>query len=192
MNPGRRTIWLWSLLLIVLAAQGCSTKVGVFYRDIFDKKELSSEAKESEETYILKVPFLKQTREDCCGLTVLAMVARYWREDQDQVELLATACPEKGFSGKDLLALAVAQGFKGLIYKGSLPDLFKHLTATRPLIVLLDRYGLLHYVVVVGYAQDGRIALHDPAEGPVVYDIQFFLDLWKRAKYFTLLIVPKE
>lgn len=192
MIPGLLRIILLTTLTGLLLT-GCSTKMGMFYRDIFDKSELEEEAKQAEDTYILKVPFIKQENETCCGAASLAMNIQYWTEDPESVAFLkGIECPEKGFKGKELMAMAVAKGFKAVIYKGGLPDLFKHLTATRPVMVMLKRYGALHYVVVVGYSQDGRIIINDPLKGQVVYDNEFFMDLWKGARYFSMLVVPKE
>ena len=86
----------------------------------------------------------------------------------------------------------MAQGFKALVYQGSLPDLIKHVTATRPIIVIIDNLGALHYVVVTGFSQKGELIINDPLSGRKVYKKKFFTDLWERAGYFALMVVPKD
>ncbi|MBW1712501.1 MAG: C39 family peptidase [Deltaproteobacteria bacterium] len=184
---------LLALTVLGLLTQGCATPVGVLYREAFDKRSLEQKDIDSEETYILEVPQVKQAADNCCGLAALAMVVHYWREKPESIEFVKEhQCPPEGFTGQELVRIAVSQGFKALVYKGSLPDLFKHLSATRPVIVILQRYGGLHYVVVVGHSQEGGLIVNDPAKGQIIYEIGYFMESWKKAKYFSMMVVPRS
>ena len=187
-----RFIILVALAALMLLSQGCATNAVNLFRGIIDKRSLTKKDIESPHTYILPVPFIRQPSEQCCGQAALAMVLLYWQEQPETIRFFKEQeCPEEGFSGKQLVDMAVARNFKALVYRGSEKDLLKHVTATRPIIVIINDIGALHYVVVTGYGANGDFILNDPLSGRKVYKRKFFLNLWKRAGYFALMAVPK-
>ena len=191
--PGTRVIVVGVLLLIVLLNQGCATNAVNLFRGITNKRSLTKKDIESPDTYILTVPFIKQQSENCCGQAALAMVLLYWTDRPETVGFLKQhECPKEGFSGKQMVDMAVSQGFKAMVYQGSLADLVKHISATRPIIVIIDNIGALHYVVVTGFSKKGEFIINDPLSGRKVYKQDFFVDLWARAGYFALMAVPRD
>ncbi len=189
-----KIIILLTLALTVFLVQGCAATNAInLFRGVVNKRSLTKADIESPDTYILPVPFIKQPSEKCCGQAALAMVLLYWRENPDTVSFIKEhPCPKTGFTGKQMVEMAVAQGFKALVYRGSLPDLIKHVSATRPIIVVIDNLGAYHYVVVTGFSQKDEFMINDPMKGRVVYKKKFFMDLWERAGYFALMAVPKD
>ena len=193
MRPPRKTILFVALLATVFLCQGCATNAINLFRGVVNKRSLTKQDIESPDTYILPVPFIKQPAEKCCGQAALAMVLLYWKENPDTVSFIKEhPCPETGFTGRQMVDMAVAQGFKALVYKGGLPDLIKHVSATRPIIVIIDNLGAFHYVVVTGFSQNEELMINDPMKGRVVYKKKFFMDLWERAGFFALMIVPGD
>ena len=193
MKSAGKIILAAALAATLFLNQGCTTTAVNFFRGVVNKRSLTTEDIQSPDTYILPVPFISQPSEQCCGQAALAMVLLYWREKPETIRFIKEhECPKTGFTGKQMVEMAVERGFKALVYKGSLPDLLKHVTATRPIIVIIDNLGALHYVVVTGFSKNGELIINDPLKGRVVYKEKFFLDLWERAKYFALMIVPKN
>lgn len=169
---------------------------------------VSSDYAKSKNTYILKVPFIEQEREGCCGLHCLAMVLSYWRDNITAVDsIYQLNCPKNGFSGAELRDMAYMNGFHAYIFKGDLSNLYHHLNATRPLIIMLGEKGILelagsfldfgnhdklHYTIVTGYAKARkRIILMDPSRGLISISENDFSAAWERAHRFAMLIVPK-
>ena len=187
--------WGLLLLLVLLAglAGGCATPMGLAYNELFVNTKLSEEDLHGEKTYVLKVPLVKQKSGACCGLAALAMVMDYWTEKPVYAKKFEEMdCPPKGFTGAALKAISKTNGFEAVTYQGSLPDLFKHLTATRPLIVMLKTYTARHYVVVIGHSDEGRLVINDPIKGTIFFGMEDFLSRWKGANRFTMLVVQKS
>lgn len=194
-KPGLRAGWFPAVLIVLamLFNQGCAGNAVNLLRGITNKRSLTKKDIQSPDTHILAVPFIKQQSENCCGQAALAMVLLYWTDRPETVEFIKKhTCPKDGFSGKQLVEIAVAQGFKAMVYKGGLPDLVKHLSATRPVIVMINYGGALHYVVVTGFSKKGEFIINDPLTGRKVYKQDFFVDLWERAGYFALMAVPRD
>lgn len=178
------------MFLFIVSMGSC-----VSIRSILFYKRVTQKYAESDRTYILKVPFIRQDDQSCCGRFSLAMVIGYWTGNVDLASEFAKfgICPINGFSGGELKNLAISKGFKAILFTGETSDIFKHLKATRPIIVLTGKEGTRHYVVVNGYSEiDKHIIFIDPDKGMLFQDIEEFYELWTQANRFALLIIPSE
>ncbi|MBI5845281.1 MAG: C39 family peptidase [Deltaproteobacteria bacterium] len=155
--------------------------------------QVSAEYEKGGETYILDVPVRLQEKGPCCGSACLGMVMAYWGLSPEAVSaLLASPCPREGFSGEELCGVAASVGYSARVYSSRIDDLFGHLSATRPVIVMMGEEGRRHFAVAVGYSKDrSRIILNDPAHGRVWLDSEDFADRWRKAANFALLAVPQ-
>lgn len=94
----------------------------------------------------------------------------------------------------DMGLYAEKKGLKAIQYAGSLEDLKRNIDSNDPLIVLVD-YGFWvyqknHFMVVVGYSENGLIA-NSEKEQHKVFPLGSFLKSWERTKFWTLRITPK-
>jgi ABC-type bacteriocin/lantibiotic exporter with double-glycine peptidase domain len=142
----------------------------------------------------LAVPFVPQQK-DTCGAASLAMVLRYWQVEISHDEIAsALGDPElRGIRGSRLEAFARERGLTAIAYAGDLAQLREYVSKGRPLIVAWklgrDRY---HDVVVVGFAENGRVLVHDPAAGAGrAVEVRAFEERWAAAGHWTLLVLPK-
>jgi len=142
----------------------------------------------------LAVPFVPQAQ-DTCGAASLAMVLRYWGVPADPDALAASAhdAGERGALGSRLVEVARDLGVFAIAYEGDLAQLKSSLQEGRPIIVALgDSSRLRHDVVVVGF-EDGRVLVHDPAEGR---DRRMregeFERRWNAAARWSLLVLPRR
>jgi ABC-type bacteriocin/lantibiotic exporter with double-glycine peptidase domain len=141
---------------------------------------------------LLPVPFVPQPK-DGCAAAALAMVMRHWGAAGDAGGIARDLRePElRGIRGSRLEEFARQRGFTALAYKGDLEHLAGSLAKGRPLIVAWGRDAGAHDVVVVG-AEPGAIVVHDPALGAYRrVEASEFERRWRRAGFWTLLVLPK-
>jgi|GEM_PF-3695310 len=192
MKLTRLSVFILLLILPVLSA-GCETGLGGLFKDKPGPAPKEAEAAAGEEVYLLRVDQISRDRETCSGLAALAMVIQFWSQDQESARFIeGLECPEKGSDPQELSRMAVGQGFRSLTYRGGLPDLFRQLTAGRPLIVAFRGGEGLKFLVLSGYYQDGRLVANDPLKGRRVYPIQDFMELWQETDYSTVAVSPKS
>ena len=171
------------VLLLLCIVSGCSG---------LPVNKVTTEYLHSDKTYILNVPFIKQKSKNCCGLVCLSMVIEYWTENPEMTEFAQQLrCPKRGFSGEELRQMAEKQGFRAVIYKGNVADLYQHLEATRPIIVFLRNDHSSYSFIVCGRTQNEEIVLVHPAEGYVFIKIQDFQKAWKGSERFSMLVIPE-
>ena len=141
---------------------------------------------------LLDVPFLPQS-ESLCGGAAAAMVMRYWGASNVYADTFADLVDPSagGIRADDLLRALRARGWGAQSFRGDSASVQQALQARRPAIVLIqDRPGRFHYVVVVGWST-GRVVAHDPARAPFrVIDERAFTDAWKQADFWTLVLDP--
>ena len=80
--------------------------------------------------------------------------------------------------------------FEGTLDR-SATGLYTHVDRGRPLLVLNEIGGAMHYVLVIGYdphADD--LVLFDPIRGRVLVPASSFAREWEPARRFTVLAVP--
>ena len=141
----------------------------------------------------LTVPYVRQTKA-LCGGAAAAMVFRYWGDahaDPNQFAPLLDRAA--GGLATGVLAKAIEdRGWRVVRFTGSIESVADLLRDGRPVIVLLkERNGRFHYVVVVGTADTGSVVVHDPARGPSrSLSIRQFLNAWKPAGFWALLVLP--
>ena len=93
------------------------------------------------------------------------MVAHYW-VIETSMPLISRRCIHdraQGIRVDDLIHAVERRGWSAWAFPGDPALVTQHLRQHRPLIVLIeDRPGRLHYVVVVAW-DDGGVVVHDPA-----------------------------
>ncbi|MGE0450647.1 MAG: C39 family peptidase [Vicinamibacterales bacterium] len=140
----------------------------------------------------LDVPYLPQT-EALCGGAAAAMLFRYWGERHADVQQFAPLVDRRagGIADEDLIAAIRARHWRATRIDGSIERLRSELAAGRPPMLLLeDRPGRYHYVVVVS-ADDRDVFVHDPAWGPSRrLSLDALQRAWKPSGFWTLQVVP--
>lgn len=168
------------------------------------------------ESKVVNVKFEQQLSQLSCGLAVLVSVSRYWEIELDQMTLLhryPPASEREGYSIGELKRIATESGSQAFGVAGDINFLQKHLTLGRPIIVPLEKklkvmrwveslpligsiYRALmdaaaptynHYVVVIGYRDDG-LWIMDPDDGIVLVSTDEFIRMWKPLKQAALLV----
>ena len=154
----------------------------------------------------LDVPFVKQEK-DGCGAASIAMVMRYWLNQQGRVSGKNTDAAQiqrslyssqaRGIYATDLQHYLQQEGFRTFAFQGEWEDLRQHLEKGRPLIVALKPAGRdvsLHYVVVTGLDWDqALVMINDPAERKLLKEHRSsFEKKWNAAGNWTLLAVPQQ
>ncbi|RJQ38809.1 MAG: peptidase C39 family protein [Nitrospiraceae bacterium] len=144
---------------------------------------------------IANVPFYAQ--EDYqCGPASLAGVMNYWKIDVTP-EDIAKEIYSKSAKGTLNIDMVIYPQKKGLLaeqYSGNIQDLKKNIDSGYPLLVFVD-YGFWvyesgHFMVVVGYNEDGVIVNSGKDKGKFISE-EDFLKTWEKTKFWTLLIRKK-
>ncbi|MBI5050898.1 MAG: peptidase C39 family protein [Nitrospirae bacterium] len=144
---------------------------------------------------ISNIPFYAQ--EDYqCGPASLAGVMNYWKIDVTP-DSIAKEIYSKSAKGTLNIDMVIYPQRKGLIaeqYSGNMQDLKKNIDSDYPLIVLVD-YGFWavqtnHFMVVVGYNEDGVIVNSGKDKGKFIPEGDF-MKTWEKTKFWTLLIKRK-
>jgi hypothetical protein len=142
--------------------------------------------------HLLDVPYLPQS-ELLCGGAAIAMVMRYWGTPDVYAETFADLVDPAagGIHGSDLLEALRSRGWTAESFRGDSAAVQEQLRRGRPVIVLIeDRPGRYHYVVVVGWSS-GRVIVHDPARAPFrVLDEKAFDLSWAKSDRWTVAPVP--
>ena len=149
-------------------------------------------AADSQPLTILDVPFIAQS-ELLCGGAAAAMVMRYWGERGiDAESFSALVDVEAGGIRTEALASDIrTRRWRAVEAAGTADALSRELQQRRPVIVLLqDRPGTFHYVVVVARSADG-VVFHDPARAPFrVASAADFDRRWSAAGRWLLVVTP--
>ena len=141
---------------------------------------------------LLDVPFLPQS-ESLCGGAAAAMVMRYWGATGVYADTFADLVDPAagGIHADDLLRALRTRGWRAESFAGDSASVQSALHARSPAIVLVeDRPGRFHYVVIVGWSA-GRVIVHDPARAPFrVLDERAFTRAWKASGFWTVVPEP--
>lgn len=142
--------------------------------------------------HLLDVPYLPQS-ESLCGGAAIAMVMRYWGEQNVYAETFSNLVDHAadGIHGADLLNALRSRGWNASSFRGDPAQVKVSLESRRPVVALIeDRPGRFHYVVIVGWSP-GHVVAHDPARGPFrITDEKAFLESWKATDYWSLTASP--
>ncbi|PMP76411.1 MAG: peptidase C39 [Sulfurihydrogenibium sp.] len=108
----------------------------------------------------LDVPFVKQ-RTDFCGPASLSSVMAYFGDkvDQDEIASFVYNPKLKGALITDLQNFAKERGFQTILKSSDIEEIKSFIDQKKPVIALIDLgfwvISKPHYVVIVGYNQDG-------------------------------------
>ena len=144
---------------------------------------------------ISNIPFYAQ--EDYqCGPASLAGVMNYWKIDvtPDDIAKEIYSKSAKGTLNIDMVIYPQRKGLIAEQYSGNMQDLKKNIDSGYPLIVFVD-YGFWavqsnHFMVVVGYNEDGVIVNSGKDKGKFISE-EDFIKTWEKTKFWTLLIKRK-
>jgi ABC-type bacteriocin/lantibiotic exporter with double-glycine peptidase domain len=144
---------------------------------------------------IANVPFYAQEAYQC-GPASLAGVMNYWKIDvtPDDIAKEIYSKSAKGTLNIDMVIYPQKKGLLAEQYSGNMQDLKKNIDSGYPLIVLVD-YGFWavqtnHFMVVVGYNEDGIIVNSGKDRGKFISE-EDFIKTWEKTKFWTLLIKRK-
>ena len=173
------------LALTLVALTGCGIMP---YR----RADLSSEA------VVLETPLTQQDEMYDCGLAAISALCGYYHveiPDAERAQLTQLAATNEGLSGTELKAALQRCGMEVYLFEGSLKDgptsLQRNVFARRPMLVLTEIAGNLHYGLVVGIDPVAEsVVLLDPMLGRVVMPSADFDQRWELTRRFTLLAVP--
>ncbi|MCK9273998.1 MAG: C39 family peptidase [Syntrophales bacterium] len=130
------------------------------------------------------VPFIRQET-NFCGPAALTSVMSYYGDVIDQHEIAEVIYNEKlkGCIIADLENYARLKGYATKAGQGSVDLVLDFLNDRKPVIVLVDlgRWVISrpHYLVIVGYNEDGFIA-HSGHEASQFYEFDRFKKIWKK------------
>ena len=138
------------------------------------------------------VPFYAQEAYQC-GPASLAGVMNYWKIEvvPDDIAKGIYSRSAKGTLNIDMAIYPQQKGLLAEQYAGNMNDLKKNIDSGYPLIVLVDYgfwvYQLNHFMVVVGYDEDGVIVNSGKDESKFIPE-EDFMKSWKKTAFWTLLI----
>lgn len=138
------------------------------------------------------VPFYAQETKQC-GPASLAGVLNFWGVDVTPEDIAGEIYngSAKGTLNIDLALYARSKGLEARYFSGTLEDIKSSIDAGYPLIVLVDLgrwpYRQDHFMVVVGYAEDGLI-VNSGKEEHKFLPMEDFLRSWEKAGFWTLLV----
>jgi ABC-type bacteriocin/lantibiotic exporter with double-glycine peptidase domain len=150
---------------------------------------------ESKAVHIIEnIPFYPQEVYQC-GPSSLSGVLNYYGVDvspEDIAQQIYSASA-KGTLNVDMILYAEKKGLTAHQYESSFQDIKSKVHSSHPLIVMVD-YGFWiyqrnHFMVVVGYNEDGIIA-NSGREQFKFIPLRDFLKSWKRTEFWSLLITP--
>jgi ABC-type bacteriocin/lantibiotic exporter with double-glycine peptidase domain len=173
--------WMGSVLALLLFGVSCAT---------------TAPSKAPETARVIKnVPFYPQ-EEFQCGPSSLAGVLNYRgiRVSPEEIGRQIYSKSAKGTLTLDLILYAERTGLRVMQYRGSAADLRTNIDSDNPLIVMVD-YGFLsyqvnHYMVVVGYSDEG-IIVNSGRHQHQFLPWKGFLRSWEKTSLWALAIKPK-
>jgi ABC-type bacteriocin/lantibiotic exporter with double-glycine peptidase domain len=184
---------------LVLAAAATSLLGCAVYPGTSRPASLEDLGREDGWILLDSVPFVRQVSEKGCGAACLAMVLGRWGSDAP-VEALEGECGAAGREGIRASVLRDAARRRGLsayLFQGSVADLRHELERGRPVVVGLHKPNgagfTSHFEVVVGlHPGSRRIAVLDPAVGPMCDSLAGFEGEWRPTKGVTLVVFLPE
>jgi ABC-type bacteriocin/lantibiotic exporter with double-glycine peptidase domain len=126
---------------------------------------------------VIALPDLRQSAEHDCGHTAVLVVLRRLRRRVSPGDLSPLGV--NMIDGTDPRAIeSTLRGLGLRVISGEMDmsDLWHHTESSRPVICLIRRDGVGHYVVVSGI-HEGAVRFQDPADGPS----SMRTETWKKA-----------
>lgn len=127
----------------------------------------------------MKLPDIRQQSNHDCGLAACRIVARLFRRrwTPELTARLGTN-PMDGTDPRAIESTLRHIGWGVISGEMSIEDLRHHTALERPVICLITRGGIGHYVVVGGI-DCGRMHVQCPADGPIITSRTKFLTAWQ-------------
>jgi predicted double-glycine peptidase len=148
------------------------------------------------ETRIIdNVPFFSQEMFQC-GPATLAEVFNFWGIKLSPEEIAGDIYSKsaRGTLTMDMVFYAEKKGFAARQYRGDLMDIQKNIDLGYPLVVMVNYgfsvYEINHFVVILGYNEDG-LFMHSGKERGKFVSLMSFYKTWEKTDFWTLLIKPK-
>ena len=145
---------------------------------------------------IENVPFYPQKAFQC-GPASLAGVLNYWQVAVTPEEIAAEIYSDsaRGTLDLDMVSYADRKGISVRQYEGSIEDIKRNIDLGHPLIVLVE-YGFWiyqsnHYMVIVGYNEDGILANTGRKQNKSI-SFKRFLKSWEKTAFWTMLVKSKN
>jgi ABC-type bacteriocin/lantibiotic exporter with double-glycine peptidase domain len=144
---------------------------------------------------IPNVPFYPQETFQC-GPASLAEVFNFWgtRISPEEIARDIYSPSARGTLTMDMVFYAEKKGFVARPYKGDLKDIQKRIDDGYPLVVLVDYgfsfYEKSHFAVLLGYNESGFF-MHSGKEKEIFIPTETFMQIWGKADFWTLLLLPK-
>lgn len=148
------------------------------------------------EFIITNVPFYP-SKDNQCGPTSLAMVLNFLgiKISPSEISKEIYSKGAGGTSDFDMIIYVKKLGLKGDSYRGSFSDLKSKITKGNPLIVMIDEgfwfYKKYHYIVVIGFTEDGIIVNSGNKEKEHI-KLETFLKKWEKTNFWTFFIYREE
>jgi len=152
------------------------------------------------QTVLIVVPAVPQEEGNECGLASLATLCDYYGVELPAAarERLARLAEERdGLSGGELRAALREAGFEAYLFQGTLDwettGLYHQIDSRRPPLVMISHDGeKQHACLVTGYdCSTESIYVYDPRRGHLRIPTSDFEALWRNARFFTLLALPR-
>lgn len=128
---------------------------------------------------MLLVPDVRQVANHDCGVAACRAVMRFygkrWSDDYDK---RLSACEIDGTDPRNIEVLFRQIGFGVMSGEMTIHDLRFHISMKRPVITLIQRAGVGHYIVV-NDVKSRMIDYHCPVDGPVKCAIRKFRESWR-------------
>jgi ABC-type bacteriocin/lantibiotic exporter with double-glycine peptidase domain len=127
----------------------------------------------------MKLPDIRQQSGYDCGLAACRIVSRLFRRrwGPDLTARLGTS-PMDGTDPRAIESTLRHVGWGVIAGEMTIDDLRHHTALERPVICLITRGGIGHYVVVGGI-DCGRIHVQCPADGPIITSSSKFIAAWQ-------------
>jgi len=168
-----------------------SSVVFIFLAVVLSHADLNGQSR-----MIEGVPFYEQEGNQC-GPASLAGVINFYgvKVTPEEIARLIFSSSARGTLDIDMVLYAERNGFQARQYRGSPIDLKKNIDSGHPPIVLVD-YGFFvyqrnHYMVVIGYSDDG-IIVHSGKDKGKIISYEDLKGPWERAGFWTLIITPER
>lgn len=128
---------------------------------------------------MLVLPDIRQMGNHDCGIAVCRVVMRFYgRKWNDDFEKRLNACEIDGTDPRNIEVLFRLAGFGVLSGEMVMADLRYCISMKRPVITLVQRFGIGHYIVV-NDVRPRSVDYHCPVDGPVRCSTRKFRESWR-------------
>lgn len=127
----------------------------------------------------MDLPDIRQVANHDCGVAACKAVMRYYgRRWSDDFGKRLGACEIDGTDPRNIEVLFRQLGFNVISGEFTMRDLRFHVGVKRPVITLVQRAGIGHYIVVKN-ANSRSVDYHCPVDGPMRETVRRFREAWR-------------